>query len=40
MAVPVNSERKWADTSFVTYRLAKAPRRTDWYEHDEEWEIS
>jgi hypothetical protein len=38
MAVPVDSGRKWADVSFVTYGLAKAPRRMDWYEHDEEWE--
>jgi hypothetical protein len=38
MAVPLDSGRKWADTSFVTYGPAKAPRRMDWYEHDEEWE--
>ncbi|KAJ5364758.1 uncharacterized protein N7496_010471 [Penicillium cataractarum] len=39
MAVPVDSRRKWTDTSYVTYMLAKAPRRTDWYEHEEEWEF-
>ncbi|KAJ6031857.1 hypothetical protein N7540_002589 [Penicillium herquei] len=38
MAVPVQRPYKWSSTKYVAYRLAKAPRRADWFEHEDEWE--
>jgi len=35
-AVPVDSRRKWKNSTYVTYKLAKAPHRIDWYEYEEE----
>lgn len=36
---PIESSKKWWDTDYVLYDLAKPPSKTDWYVDSSSWEF-